>query len=153
MKPSSLLRKMKELACGKVGDDLLKTLWMQRLPITIQTVLSTSTDPIDQLAKNADEMFDVSESYAVQAIDSDSNNQLNDLVNVVHPLEGKIESLKSYFRESRNSNGRSSRHRSPTPSKASTATNNGLCYYHKHFGSRAIKCKKPCDFTKSKSEN
>lgn len=153
MKPSSLLRKMKELSCGKVGDDLLKTLWMQRLPLTIQTVLSTSTDALDQLARSADEMFDISENSSVQAIDSDSNKQFNDLVNVVHQLEGKIESLKSYFRESRNSNGRSSRHRSPTPSKASTVTNNGLCYYHKHFGSRANKCKKPCDFIKSKSEN
>lgn len=153
MKPSSLLRKMKELSCGKVGDDLLKTLWMQRLPLTIQTVLSTSADALDQLASSADEMFDISESSSVQAIDSDSNKPFNDLVNVVHQLEGKIESLKSYFRESRNSNGRSSRHRFPTPSKASTVTNNGLCYYHKHFGSRANKCKKPCDFVKSKSEN
>ncbi len=62
MKPSSLLRKTKELSCGKVGDDLLKTLWLQRLPTTIQTVLSTSNDPLDQLTVKADEMFDISEN-------------------------------------------------------------------------------------------
>lgn len=153
LKPSSLLRKMKELACGKVGDDLLKTLWLQRLPTTIQTVLSTSTDTLDVLASNADEMFDISEGSSVQALQSDSNNQINDLVNVVHQLEGKIESLKTYFRESRNSNGRTSRNRSPTPSRASAVANNDLCYYHKHFGAKAVKCKKPCSFSRSRSEN
>lgn len=154
MKPSSLLRKMKELACGKVGDDLLKTLWMQRLPTTIHTVLATSTEPLDQLALHADEMFDISDHSAVQAISSPADIQFNDLVNVVHSLDGKIESLKTYFREPRNRNGRSSRSRSLTPvKKTASDSKSGLCYYHKQFGKKANKCKKPCDFNDSKSKN
>lgn len=61
MRPSDLLRKIRELSCNKVGDDLLRTLWLQRLPLQIQTVLSTSNDNLDQLSAMADTMFDVTD--------------------------------------------------------------------------------------------
>lgn len=94
MKPSDLLRKMRELSCGKVGEDLLKTLWLQRLPLTIQTVLSTSNDDLNRLIVMADTMFDITEASTIQAISSNNN----DLVNVVRNLEDKIESLSKDFR-------------------------------------------------------
>lgn len=100
MRPSDLLLKMRELSCNKVGEDLLRTLWLQRLPLTIQTVLSTSTDTLAQLSIMADTMFEVSEAPTVAAVNSAPVNQLNDLVNVVYKLDGKIESLKKSFRES-----------------------------------------------------
>lgn len=104
-KPSDLLRKMRELSCGKVGDDLLKTLWLQRLPITIQTVLATSSDNIEQLSVMADTMFDITEgSTNVQANNSNNNKVYDDLVDVVDRLDGKIESLRRDFRESSKNN-------------------------------------------------
>lgn len=149
MKPSDLLRKMRELSCGKVGEDLLKTLWLQRLPLTIQTVLSTSNDDLNRLIVMADTMFDITEASTIQAISSNNN----DLVNVVRNLEDKIESLSKDFHASRPSSGSTSRNRSPTPSKAFHSSNNNYCYYHNHYGKKAIKCKKPCTFHYSKSEN
>lgn len=153
MKPSSLLHKMRELSCGKVGDDLLRSLWLQHLPIHIQTVLSTSTDGLDQLATMADTMFEVTGAASIQAVSTEQNNQINDLVNVVCKLEGKIESLQNDFRKPRESYSRTSRHRSPTPNKASSVTSSDLCYYHKHFGKKAVKCKQPCNFKASSSKN
>ncbi|GFV35557.1 IRF tryptophan pentad repeat domain-containing protein [Trichonephila clavipes] len=41
-KPSHLLRKMKELSNGQLQDDFLQSLWFQRMPPHIQTVLSAS---------------------------------------------------------------------------------------------------------------
>lgn len=68
-RPSDLLRRMRELSCGKVGDDLLRTLWLQRLPITMQTVLATSNVDINQKSVLADSMFDITESSTnVQAV-------------------------------------------------------------------------------------
>ncbi len=67
MKPSGLLRKMRELSCGKVGDDLLKTLWLQRLPSTIHTVLSTRPDALDQLSALADVMHDITPQFTEAA--------------------------------------------------------------------------------------
>lgn len=153
MKPSTLLRKMKELSCNKVSDELLQTLWLQRLPHTIQTVLSTSTDDLDHLATMADTMHEVAEASSIQAVSTTKCKEIDDLVNVVHKLEGKIESLNKVFRESKKSNGRTSQDRSPTHAKASSTSNKNLCYYHKYYGTKAIKCKKPCSFKASKPKN
>lgn len=153
MKPSALLRKMRELSCNKVGEDLLQSLWLQRLPHTIQTVLSTSTDTLDQLATMADTMHEVAEASSIQAVSSTKCNEINDLVNVVYKLDDKIESLKKVFRESNKSSRRTSQSRSPTPHRASSVSKKDLCFYHKRFGTKAVKCKSPCSFKASKPKN
>lgn len=150
-KPSDLLRKMKELSCNKVGDDLLKELWLQRLPVNIQIVLSASNDDLDQLVVMADSMVEIAEAATIQAVSSNQSNQINDLVNAVYELDGKIENLKKGFRKPGIRSKHASRHRSPTPSQASSVQNKGLCYYHKKFDKQAVKCKKPCSFNNSKN--
>lgn len=42
-----------------MSDELLKSLWMQRLPTNTQTVLSTSEDALDKLATMADRIHDI----------------------------------------------------------------------------------------------
>lgn len=150
-KPSTLLRRMRELSCGKVGEELLKTLWLQRLPVNIQTVLATSGDDLTQLSATADVMFDISEPVAVQAVTQ--INQIDDLVSIVDRLDGKIELLSRDFHKSRKSNQRTARSRQTTPVRASSASNKDFCFYHKAFGNKAQKCRSPCAFKKSKSEN
>ncbi|GFV19008.1 uncharacterized protein TNCV_4758931 [Trichonephila clavipes] len=58
-KPSHLLRKMKELSNGQLQDDFLQSLWLQRMPPHIQTVLSASSQPLDKLAIIADKVSEV----------------------------------------------------------------------------------------------
>ncbi|GFS70148.1 transposon Ty3-G Gag-Pol polyprotein [Trichonephila clavipes] len=58
-KPSHLLRKMKELSNGQLQDDFLQSLWLQRMPPHIQTVLSASSEPLDKLAIIADKVSEV----------------------------------------------------------------------------------------------
>ncbi|GFT52608.1 uncharacterized protein TNCV_3765141 [Trichonephila clavipes] len=58
-KPSHLLRKMKELSNGQLQDDFLQSLWLQRVPPHIQTVLSASSEPLDKLAIIADKVSGV----------------------------------------------------------------------------------------------
>lgn len=65
LKPSDLLRKMKALSCGKVGDELLQILWLQRLPQQIQTILSASNDVLDQLIILADKIFETMELSSI----------------------------------------------------------------------------------------
>ncbi|GFW38327.1 uncharacterized protein TNCV_1331801 [Trichonephila clavipes] len=55
-KPSHLLRKMKELSNGQLQDDFLQSLWLQRMPPHIQTVLFASSEPLDKLAIIADKV-------------------------------------------------------------------------------------------------
>ncbi|GFT52405.1 transposon Ty3-G Gag-Pol polyprotein [Trichonephila clavipes] len=58
-KPSHLLRKMKELSNGQLQDDFLQSLWLQRMPPHIQTVLSASSESLDKLAIIADKVSEV----------------------------------------------------------------------------------------------
>ncbi|GBM33639.1 hypothetical protein AVEN_203682-1 [Araneus ventricosus] len=53
-KPSRLLQEMRNLASGNIVDDVLKSIWMQRLPTSIQQILSVSKDSFDGLAQIAD---------------------------------------------------------------------------------------------------
>lgn len=152
LKPSDLLRKMRELSCGKISEELLQTLWLQRLPTPIQTVLATSNDNLNQLMVMADTMFDISEA-SIQSISSPSETQLSDLVNVVYKLEDKISSLQKDLHASRARYRSASRNRSPKTSPGFSTTDDKYCFYHKKFGKKAIKCTNPCDFKKSENSN
>lgn len=68
---------MREHSCSKVGDDLLKTLWLQRLPSTIQAVLASSSENIERLAVLADSMFGITEITEIQSIGSNQNKPKN----------------------------------------------------------------------------
>ena len=50
---------MKELANGVLNVEFLKTLWLQRLPSDIQTILSVISETLENLAKFADKIADV----------------------------------------------------------------------------------------------
>lgn len=62
-KPSQLLREMKDLAAGSVHDEMLHTLWVNRLPVTIRPLLVTSdTLDLNALAEMADRIMDATHS-------------------------------------------------------------------------------------------
>ncbi|GFT87573.1 hypothetical protein TNCV_4302141 [Trichonephila clavipes] len=50
---------MKELSNGQLQDDFLQSLWLQRMPPHIQTVLSASSESLDKLAIIADKVSEV----------------------------------------------------------------------------------------------
>ncbi|GFX90170.1 uncharacterized protein TNCV_2449451 [Trichonephila clavipes] len=59
-KPSHLLRKNeKELSNGQLQDNFLQSLWLQRMPPHIQTVLSASSESLDKLAIIVDKVSEV----------------------------------------------------------------------------------------------
>ncbi|XP_036320128.1 uncharacterized protein LOC118734513 [Rhagoletis pomonella] len=53
-KPTTLLRDMKDLASQRVDKDVLKSLWLRRLPVQVQQILSTLEGDIEALAKKAE---------------------------------------------------------------------------------------------------
>lgn len=145
-KPSHLLRKMRDLSCGKVGDELLQTLWLQRLPNNIQSVLACSADALPVLATMADKIFETSEDSSIQGISSASNTN-NDLVNMIYDLKNNIEALKKlHLSKPRTRSKSPNRNRSPSRSNDS----NTYCWYHKTYKHKANKCVSPCSFTSTK---
>jgi hypothetical protein len=61
-RPSQLLHEMQNLASGQMTDDGVRALWLQRLPVNMQQILSVSTEKLDGLAKIADK---ISEKFPV----------------------------------------------------------------------------------------
>ncbi|GBL95501.1 hypothetical protein AVEN_96104-1 [Araneus ventricosus] len=59
-KTSRLLQEMRNLAAGNIVDDVLMSIWMQRLPTSIQQILSVSKDSLDSFAQIADKVNEVS---------------------------------------------------------------------------------------------
>lgn len=60
-RPSHLLEEMRELSNGKMDDSILIQIWKQRLPHTIQEILSGSAENVSstELARMADRIRDV----------------------------------------------------------------------------------------------
>lgn len=117
-KPSHLLRKMRQLAGKTLGEEFLKTLWLQRLTPQAQAILSVSDDKLDKLALMADKIHDTAESR-VEEINSpkDSFPELSELRAQISELSKQVQRL-SRSRE-RNSYDRQKysphRNRSQTP--------------------------------------
>lgn len=160
-KPSDLLHKMRDLSCGIVGDELLQTIWLQRLPTNIQSVLACSEDNLDTLSTMADKIFETSENPSIQGISTPKQN--NDLVNMIYDLKDKIEDLQKQVHESKPRNRSKQRNRrfsknrndgSKHQSPRRVTPHDTHCKYHKQYQHKAIRCEKPCTFHQdNKSKN
>ena len=129
-KPSALLRDMVALASGKVSDDLLKSLWMQRLPKQTQAILSVSSESLTQLALMADKIADTSESWELNSISPSSTTYQN-------ALEIKIDALTKQIETLTNDRGRNHLRQRGGRSKSRTTSankkNKPLCWYLSPF--------------------
>lgn len=73
-KPSHLLNDLRRIGGENQDEKFLKVLWLNRLPIQVQTCLAASTSQLNDLAQLADsvmETFRVSEPFNLSAVQSD----------------------------------------------------------------------------------
>ncbi|CAH2107883.1 unnamed protein product [Euphydryas editha] len=158
-KPSQFLRHLQDLAGPSVPEDFIRTIWSNRLPHNIQTVLvSQPTHSLEQLADIADRIQELTSPYNAAAAssrsvhDSHASDEIAELKKMVEHLTIKLEehtrasccsTSRSRPREQRRS---TSRQRSRSQSSYKKYP---VCRYHAKFGERARYCIKPCDFTKA----
>ncbi|XP_043263931.1 uncharacterized protein LOC122404102 [Colletes gigas] len=153
-KPSELLREMTQLAGKSVGEDALRTLWIQRLPARVQDILAVVDDaPLDRQAKLADKVSERSAMAGVAAISDDAYTppetrdarprvQDGEVAAMARRLSRLEAQLRGRWRN--NSRGRFQRNRSNSRGRNNP---NGFCYYHGRFGAESTRCKKPCAWT------
>ena len=136
-KPSQLLREIKALANSTTSTDIIKQLWMQRLPTSTQAILQVSAEPLDILSEMADRIADVTQPSVMSSSTSHPSDVLDSLI-------ADIAEIKSTFR---NFYQRRSpvRHRSPSRSLKVSK----FCWYHETFGKDAQRCRSPCSFKMS----
>lgn len=158
-KPSALLRRMRELAGVGFSDDVLKSIWLSRLPTSIQSILSVSTETLVELSGLADRIFEVTGfSAGCNEVEKSSSleAQIDELRREVSALNVKIDGLyknRNFQPRSRsraNSRNSFSESNSRQRNSAQSADNNAdfsMCWYHRKFAEKAHACKKPCSYT------
>lgn len=142
MRPSQLLREMRQLAGKEMNDTMLKSIWMNRLPQQIRSIISISTESLGNVALLADKIIEVSDGPHVHAVATPGKEVQDTIAQQINELTKEISNLKSaVYQRSRGYERRrsQSRSRSQTP-----RTSDEICWYHMKFGENAKKCRKPC---------
>ncbi|XP_058447785.1 uncharacterized protein LOC131428121 [Malaya genurostris] len=143
MRPTQLLSKMQELANGlNVNDDLLKMLFLQRMPAHIRPVLTISDGTLAKLAEMADKMAETPQTAAV-SIKSEANEEMQKIKEQLEVLSTELRRFKPGLTQDidRRRGRSSSRSRSESE----------VCWYHRKYGKHAERCKQPCNYNQPKN--
>lgn len=148
-KPSIFLQEMKMVADDKFGEELLRNIWMQRLPHNIQAIIAISEEQdLTKLSKLADKIHEVTRCHVEAAsrpplstvkVGENDDKRISRLESKIDELHRRLDS--QYRSESRGRYRRSSRGRSPSPVEPS------WCWYHQNYRHKARRCKSPCSFS------
>lgn len=152
-KPSQLLRQMRDLAAGGVGDDVLHSLWINRMPIQIRPMLvMTGSLDLDTMAEMADRIIDticISQVMATSTLPTRSSQGCSDckrLSEKFQELQLTVDRIVKAVEK--NGAGDNRRHdRGRRRSRSNTPSRNDICFFHRKFGTAAYKCILPCSFT------
>jgi hypothetical protein len=144
-KPSQFLRHLKSLA-PDVPDDFLRSIWSNWLPPHIQAILAGQSGVgLDTASQLADRICEVTPQTTIASVAPSPDNTAA-LLQRIEDLTRQVAAL-SAGRTRHRSGSRS--HRSGSRSRRSRSTSaseDGLCWYHHTFGAKAQKCRQPCSF-------
>lgn len=155
--PSQFLRRLRSLAGNTVPEEFLRTLWMGRLPTTVQAIVTAQTDsPLDKLADLADRISEAIPRTQVSAVAHET--QMDQLATMISDMVShKIEEVTrgrsrqpTTYRERRGSQNRRS---SNSRERRYYDPDSSICWYHHRFGARATRCRKPCDYGQGNDSN
>ncbi|GBO42739.1 Transposon Ty3-I Gag-Pol polyprotein [Araneus ventricosus] len=135
-----LLRQIQDLAGNRVGDELLRSLWLQRLSTQMQAILTTSSDDLNKLSIMADKIADVTSGSKICSNHVKTkvpekitpNDCISNLQVQKRELSLKIDRM-SQFRRSR-STSRRNNYRARSASRRDQ-----MCWYHFRFRENAKK--------------
>ncbi|GIY95787.1 uncharacterized protein CEXT_175191 [Caerostris extrusa] len=130
-RPSRLLLEMRSKAGARINDNLLKSLFLQRLPTNVQQILAISNDNLDKLAEMADGIMPTSSAPMVNAVAASADHP--DLRTMLCQITSRLEARTRD--QSRDRNQRRS------PSRSRQTENPEHYWYHGKFKQRATKCR------------
>lgn len=139
--PSQLLRRLRTLASNTVTDDVLRNIWLSRLPADTQKILTVCPGDLNALAQTADRIFEMYPTTGVAALTASQGNTtsatLSSLQSQLAELTIQVSALQKAHKGQRKRYRSKSRNRSPAPT-------HNICWYHRKFGKDARKCIPPC---------
>ncbi|KAK4872884.1 hypothetical protein RN001_014913 [Aquatica leii] len=166
-KPSQFLRHLRGLAGKTMPDDLLRTIWISRLPAYAQAILATvAAQPLDDAARLADQVCETWPKGSVAAcnavptppipeVRTDASKDMFDVSAIslqLSAISARLEQLEQNGRPTERQPNRNHHYnyRRRSRSRSRPRVNNpDYCFYHDRFGQRARKCREPCSFQKN----
>ncbi|KAJ8715817.1 hypothetical protein PYW07_010299 [Mythimna separata] len=155
-KPSQLLRRMKDLARGRIEDDTLKILWQGHLPTSVRAVLTvTSAKDLQELAVIADKVMENNQPTQISEVarskpEASVASDIAAIVSEIAKINLKIQDMDRgrWRNRSRSGYRKFSRSRSGSRTKPRMTPDNPkwLCKYHLRYRNRARKCEAPCNW-------
>lgn len=153
-KPSQLLRKMRTLCDhNDVSDKILRTLWLEKMPKTVQNILIVSDENLDKLTAMADKIVEMTPSMELASASQEATPH-HELLSKISSLEQQIASL--HMDRSRATARRpDQRNRSRSRSRKRFNPQGKLCFFHFRFGKKCFpeKCTPPCSWKESENSN
>ncbi|GFY27551.1 transposon Ty3-I Gag-Pol polyprotein [Trichonephila clavipes] len=156
MKPSQLLQKLKTVATSDISDNLIKTLWLEKLTESIKNILVVSDENLSKLAVMADKISDMTPRTEIfesgKSLDcgeaTSSRDQL--LLDRIQSLEEQICQL-SILHISRTKERNSFHPKSRSRSRKRFDLKEKYCYFHFRFGARCKpeKCSPSCAWNRN----
>lgn len=149
-KPSALMREMRILGGANVSGELLKQLWLQRLPSQTAAILAVNQeDDCDRLAMLADRIHETtidpqimatstSKTHVQVSATSIINTDMVNLQKQVFELAGEVDALRNRKHKGNSQQNRTN-HRGQTDQEQ--------CWYHRKYGNDAQKCRPPCVYS------
>lgn len=160
MKPSQLLRKMRSLAGDGIAEKVLRSLWLDKLPDSVKSIILISEENLDKVALMADKIVEMTPSANVCSIKTsptgatagNPSSDMSELLSRMAALEAQISSISRSRSRSRSSS------RSSTSSRGKRPTYNPkgkYCFYHFRFRNRCRpeKCQPPCSWKPSENSS
>ena len=146
--PSELLQYMRsQLGTKNVSDKVLRTMWMDRLPRSVNQIIAPlmRTAALDDLAESADLVF--------SRVDNSVNTVRTTEPVAQTSIERTLADLQQQVKDLRIALQRQERGRTPckcdhnrTQSRSrDRSARDGLCFYHRRYGDKARKCTPPCN--------
>ena len=167
LKPSQLLRKMRALAGANFTETVFKTLWLEKLPENVRTILVIAEGSLDKLAELADRISETRDSATLYAVEKPNSSQaavpnldFQVLAIQIEELKRSIEELKLSRRSSsrscsssRDSSCSRNSSRSHNTRRRRFNPNGKFCYAHFRYGRRCLpgKCVPPCQWSENAS--
>lgn len=150
-KPSVFLRHLRSLSGNLTDETILRELFLQRLPQVVQAILTAQAElGLEKIAELADKILEVAPSSTgtVCAVSPPAppSNELVPIIAQLQVLSRQVASLSARQPRSRSSSRR------PRP-RPRSVTPHGLCWYHRRYQDKAVKCTRPCSWSNSTSEN
>ena len=146
---SQFLRHLRGLAGNVFSVDALRSLWLSRLPGSMQAILATQRDlTLEKLGELADAINDT--NFRKHVSEASMTEPMSAMFQQLTLLTAKIAELSTSLHSGSENHNNRSRHRNRSQSRnrqrsrVRSEARDGICWYHTNFGQNARKCTPPC---------